>query len=159
MKTEITPLLIITKLEQYDYDGATALAVGPAARLLPAALSHERRAVVGAPALGRDDSLMAGMRRGPGARGRDDRPGGRLRSRLARWTMLGVALLFLGVVLVVPLVLVFATAFEKGWLAYATALRDPDAWAAVRLTLFVSVVTLPLNTMFGLAAGWSIGKL
>ena len=77
---------------------------------------------------------------------------------LVRWILTGAALLFLGVFLVVPLAAVFAQAFAKGVPAYLAALREPDAVAALRLTLLVAVVAVPLNLVFGLAAAWAIAK-
>ncbi len=77
--------------------------------------------------------------------------------RWVRWLLTAVALGFLGLFLVVPLVLVFTKAFAGGWAAYLEALRDPVALAAVRLTLLVAVLTVPVNLVFGLAA-WAIAK-
>src|SRR3989442_4387376 len=57
-----------------------------------------------------------------------------------------------------PLVAVFAQALEKGFGAYLTALREPDAWAAIRLTLLTAAIAVPLNLAFGLAASWAIAK-
>ncbi|HBL25400.1 MAG TPA: sulfate/thiosulfate ABC transporter permease CysW, partial [Acidobacteria bacterium] len=78
--------------------------------------------------------------------------------RWVRWLLTAVALGFLGLFLVVPLVLVFTKAFAGGWAAYLEALRDPVALAAVRLTLLVAVLTVPVNLVFGLAAAWAIAK-
>ncbi|MFN3649638.1 MAG: sulfate ABC transporter permease subunit CysW [Armatimonadota bacterium] len=70
----------------------------------------------------------------------------------------GVALAFLGVFLIVPLAAVFHQAFEKGLAAYLDALKEPTALAAIRLTLITSLVAVPLNLVFGLAASWAIAK-
>lgn len=77
---------------------------------------------------------------------------------LVRFGLIGVALLFLGLFLVAPLVAVFAQALEKGWAAYVAAIREPMALTALRLTLFVAVVSVPLNTVFGIAAAWSVAR-
>jgi len=69
-----------------------------------------------------------------------------------------VALGFLTVFLLVPLVAVFVEAFRKGVAVYLAALREPDALAAVRLTLLTAAVAVPLNLVFGLAAAWAIAK-
>ncbi len=61
---------------------------------------------------------------------------------------------FLALFLVVPLTVVFAQAFSKGWAVYLAAVRDPVALQAVRLTLLVAVIVVPINTIFGLAAAW-----
>jgi sulfate transport system permease protein len=77
---------------------------------------------------------------------------------LLRWTLIAVSLLFLGALLVAPLVTVFAVAMEKGWEAYGASLTDPDTLSAIRLTLITTLVVVPLNTLFGLAASWAIAK-
>jgi sulfate transport system permease protein len=75
-----------------------------------------------------------------------------------RRVLIGVAVLFLGLLLVTPLALVFAGAFSRGWRVYAQAISHPDALSAIRLTLLATAVAVPLNTLFGLAAAWGIGK-
>ena len=77
---------------------------------------------------------------------------------LVRWLLIGVALAFLGLFLVVPLVVVFVQAFAKGIGPYFEAQREPDALAAIRLTLLVAVIAVPVNTLFGVAASWAIAK-
>jgi sulfate transport system permease protein len=69
-----------------------------------------------------------------------------------------VALAFLGVFLVVPLVAVFAQALEKGWAAYVAALTEPMALSALKLTLLTAGIAVPLNLVFGIAAAWAIAK-
>ena len=75
-----------------------------------------------------------------------------------RWSLTGVALLFLGGFLVLPLAVVFINAFSKGWVAYLAALVEPDALAAIRLSLLVVGIAVPLNLAFGLSAAWAIAK-
>lgn len=75
-----------------------------------------------------------------------------------RWLLIAVALAFVGVVIVLPILTVITEAFRKGWDAYVAALRDPDALAALRLTVVTSLIAVPLNTVFGLAAAWAITK-
>jgi sulfate/thiosulfate transport system permease protein len=77
---------------------------------------------------------------------------------LVRGALLAVAVVFLAIFLVMPLVAVFAQALGKGLGAYLTALREPDAWAAIRLTLLTAAIAVPLNLAFGLAASWAIAK-
>jgi sulfate transport system permease protein len=77
---------------------------------------------------------------------------------VVRLVFIFATLLFLCLFLVVPLVIVFAQAFAGGWRAYMAAISDPDTLAAVRLTLTVAAIVVPLNTAFGLAAAWAIGK-
>jgi sulfate transport system permease protein len=75
-----------------------------------------------------------------------------------RWAITTVALAFVALFLVVPLVAVFAEAFSKGFDAYRSAIVEPDALAALRLTLLAAAIAVPLNVLFGLAAGWAVGK-
>jgi sulfate/thiosulfate transport system permease protein len=75
-----------------------------------------------------------------------------------RWLLIGVALLFLGVFLVVPLVAVFTYALQKGVGAYLAAIQEPESLSAIRLTLLAAAVAVPLNLVFGLAAAWLIAK-
>jgi sulfate transport system permease protein len=69
-----------------------------------------------------------------------------------------LALAFLALFLFVPLAAVFVQALEKGWGVYATALADSDALSAIRLTLVTALITVPLNTIFGVAAAWAIAR-
>ena len=75
-----------------------------------------------------------------------------------RWTLTGVALVFMFLFLVLPLAAVFTEALRKGWEAYWEALKEPDAWAAIRLTLITAAIAVPLNLVFGVAAAWAIAK-
>ncbi len=75
-----------------------------------------------------------------------------------RWLLVGTALVFLTFFLFVPLVLVFVKAFENGLDVYLAAVREPIALAAVRLTLLVAAIAVPINLLYGLAAAWAIGK-
>src|SRR4051812_1547584 len=77
---------------------------------------------------------------------------------LTRITLTAVVLAFLGLFLVLPLAAVFVEAFRKGLAAYFASLRDPDALAAIRLTLTVAAIAVPLNLVFGVAAAWAIAK-
>jgi sulfate/thiosulfate transport system permease protein len=78
--------------------------------------------------------------------------------RAVRWLLTGIALVFLALFLVVPLVAVFAQAFAKGVDYYFESLKDPDAWSAIKLTLITAAIAVPLNVVFGLAASWAIAK-
>jgi sulfate transport system permease protein len=75
-----------------------------------------------------------------------------------RVLLIVIALLFLGLVLVVPLAAVFSEALRKGMAAYGEALIDPDAIAAIKLTLLTAAIAVPLNLVFGVAAAWAIAK-
>ncbi len=77
---------------------------------------------------------------------------------LARFALLGVALGFLGLFLVLPLVAVFLQAVSAGVGAYVDALTDPVALAAIRLTLLTAAISVPVNAVFGVAAAWCIAK-
>jgi sulfate transport system permease protein len=75
-----------------------------------------------------------------------------------RRTLIGVTLVFMFLFLVLPLAAVFTEALRKGLDAYLEALRDPDAWSAIRLTFFTALVAVPLNLVFGVAAAWAVAK-
>jgi sulfate/thiosulfate transport system permease protein len=78
--------------------------------------------------------------------------------RLATWTLIAIAVVFLLLALVLPLVAVFAQAFARGWAAYLKTFDDPDALAAIRLTLTVAAIAVPVNVVFGVAAAWLVAK-
>jgi sulfate/thiosulfate transport system permease protein len=75
-----------------------------------------------------------------------------------RVVIIAIAITFLSVFVVLPLVVVFAQAFSKGASAYLAALSDPEALAAIRLTLLVASISVTLNLVFGLIAAWAIAK-
>ena len=75
-----------------------------------------------------------------------------------RFVMIAIAVVFLTVFVVLPLVVVFAQAFSKGIGAYFSALSDPEALSAIRLTLWVAAISVGLNLVFGLTAAWAIAK-
>jgi sulfate transport system permease protein len=86
------------------------------------------------------------------------RPGPPRRLRWGRAVLITVALSFLGAFLLLPLVVVFAQAFAKGAAAYVAGVTDPLAWAAIKLTVAVAAITVPLNVVFGIMAAWTIAK-
>jgi len=75
-----------------------------------------------------------------------------------QWTLIGCALVFLLLFLLLPLAAVFTEALRKGLEAYWAALQEPDAWSAIRLTLMTAAIAVPLNLVFGVAAAWAIAK-
>ncbi len=78
--------------------------------------------------------------------------------RLVRFILTGVALAFLALFLLLPLLVVFTTSLEKGIGAYLAAVSDPIALAAIHLTLVTAALAVPLNVLFGLAAAWAIAR-
>ncbi|WP_300621683.1 sulfate ABC transporter permease subunit CysW [Dokdonella sp.] len=87
------------------------------------------------------------------------RPSAALRDpRWLRWTLLSIALAFVALFLVLPLVAVFGYAFEKGWEVWLASVMDEEARAAIRLTLLVAAIAVPLNTLFGVAAAWLVTR-
>ena len=72
--------------------------------------------------------------------------------------VIGVGLLWLALVVLAPLGMVFAEAFRRGLDGFLQAFEETDAWAAVRLTLLVAVISVPLNARFGLAAAWCVTR-
>lgn len=100
---------------------------------------------------------MAGfITRKIGRKGLEGRAGSE--SAPVRWVLTGTALLFLGLFLFVPFLAVFIEAFKKGLPYYIDSIRQPDALAAMKLTLLVTVIAVPLNALFGIAASWAIAK-
>ena len=77
---------------------------------------------------------------------------------LARVVIIGLTMLFLTVFVVLPLVIVFAQALTHGVVAYLAALAEPEALAAIKLTLAVAAISVGLNLVFGLIAAWAIAK-
>ncbi|QDM18454.1 sulfate ABC transporter permease subunit CysW [Tardiphaga sp. vice352] len=75
-----------------------------------------------------------------------------------RWIIIALAIAFLVVFVVLPLVLVFSQAFSRGIGAYFQALSDPEAWSAIRLTLIVAAISVGINLVFGVMAAWAIAK-
>ena len=75
-----------------------------------------------------------------------------------RYTLITLALGFVALFLVLPLAAVFTEALRKGFVAYWDALKEPDAWTAIRLTLLTAAIAVPLNLVFGVAAAWAIAK-
>lgn len=87
----------------------------------------------------------------PAARGMSE-------SKLVRRILIGVALLFLTLFLLLPLIMVFVEALRKGFGVYFENLVEPDALSAIKLTLLVAVIAVPLNAAIGLSAAWAISK-
>src|SRR3546814_11660827 len=79
-------------------------------------------------------------------------------SGAARFALIALARGFLALFLLLPLVAVFAEALAKGFGAYAAAIAEPDALAAIQLTLLVAAIAVPLNIVFGIAAAWALAK-
>jgi sulfate transport system permease protein len=77
---------------------------------------------------------------------------------MARRFLIGCALLFMTLFLFIPLLTVFAEALAKGVGVYLAAITEPSAQSAIRLTLLVAAVSVPLNLVFGVAAAWAIAK-
>ena len=75
-----------------------------------------------------------------------------------RVLLIALALAFFGIFLLMPLAVVFTEAMKKGWAAYAAGIASPDAISAIKLTLLVAGIAVPLNLIFGVAAAWAIAK-
>ena len=83
---------------------------------------------------------------------------GTTESPWVRWVLIGLALVFMFLFLVLPLAAVATEALRKGVGAYLEALKEPDAWSAIRLTLITAAIAVPMNLVFGVAAAWAIAK-
>jgi len=77
---------------------------------------------------------------------------------LVRWTLITIAIAFLTIFVVLPLVVVFTEAFSRGIGAYMSALSEPEALLAIKLTLTVAAISVGLNLVFGVIAAWAIAK-
>ena len=77
---------------------------------------------------------------------------------MARGLFISLAFAFMLTFLLLPLINVFTQALAKGWGPYARTWADADTWAAVRLTLLVAAISVPLNLVFGVAAAWAVAK-
>jgi sulfate transport system permease protein len=78
--------------------------------------------------------------------------------KFARWTFIGISVVFLSMLLIAPLVTVLTGALSKGFAAYSGSFLDEDTLAAIRLTLTIAAIVVPMNTVFGIAAAWAIAK-
>lgn len=85
-------------------------------------------------------------------------PPHRDRQRRLQFALISLAIGFLGLFLVLPLAAVLTEALRKGTQAYWVALTEPDAYAAIRLTVLTAAICVPLNLVFGIAAAWAIAK-
>ena len=74
----------------------------------------------------------------------------------ARWALILAAMGVVIIMLVLPLVVIFAGALSEGWVAYRSAIVDPETWEAIKLTLLTAGIAVPLNTLFGIAAAWLV---
>ena len=79
-------------------------------------------------------------------------------SRATRAALIGIAVSFLGLFVVLPLVAVFVGALRTGFRIYLSSLRDPDALSALRLSMRVALIVVPLNLVLGVAAAWAVAK-
>lgn len=75
-----------------------------------------------------------------------------------RWLLIAVALIFMGLFLVVPLIAVFSEAFSEGIGLFLQAVKEPDTLSAIKLTLLTAAISVPANVVFGVAAAWAIAK-
>ena len=79
-------------------------------------------------------------------------------SRLVKYILIGSAVAFLMIMLVVPLITIFAEAFRKGYEAYFQSFTDEYVLEAIKLTFITAAIAVPLNLVFGVAASWAIAK-
>ncbi len=86
------------------------------------------------------------------------RRGPRPEMHWGRLVLIGVALAFLAAFVLLPLLVVFAQAFSKGVGVYLAAVSEPTAWSAIKLTLTVAAIAVPMNLLFGVVSAWAITK-
>ncbi|MBE9123263.1 sulfate ABC transporter permease subunit CysW [Tychonema sp. LEGE 07199] len=88
-------------------------------------------------------------------------PGGSARKNEKTWvkpTLIGIAIVYLGLILFIPALNVFYQAFKKGVDPFLSNLTSPDFLSAAQLTLLITLIVVPVNTVFGLCAAWVIGR-
>ncbi len=147
-RTEIAPLLIVTKLEQYDTAGATAIALVLLVTsfvlvfTINALQRWTRRRAGASTVIGRGFRLAPALADAPAL----------------RRGLVAAALLFLALFLLAPLAAVFVQALAKGPAAYLAAITRPAALSAIRLTLLTAAIAVPLHLVFGVAAAWLVAK-
>lgn len=79
-------------------------------------------------------------------------------SRLFKVILIAIAVIFLTLMLVIPLISVFFEAFRRGWDLYIASLTEPDALAAIKLTLLTAAIVVPINVVFGVAMAWLLTR-
>ncbi|NKZ31045.1 sulfate ABC transporter permease subunit CysW [Ureibacillus thermosphaericus] len=79
-------------------------------------------------------------------------------SATVKWSLITISFLYISLFLILPLISIFVTAFEKGWETYVASIVHPDALAAIKLTITVALIVVPLNAIFGIVAAWLITK-
>lgn len=72
-------------------------------------------------------------------------------SAIVKWLLITISFLYISLFLILPLISIFVTAFEKGWETYIASIVHPDALAAIKLTITVALIVVPLNAIFGIA--------
>ncbi|WML52741.1 sulfate ABC transporter permease subunit CysW [Neobacillus sp. PS3-12] len=77
---------------------------------------------------------------------------------IRKWLLIGIALTFLALFILLPLLAVFSQALSKGVKLYFLAITEPEALAAIKLTLITAAIAVPVNTIFGVLAAWAITK-
>ena len=109
--------------------------------------------------------MVAQARRALSVPGDTAQPAAATRVRLAtsetplvRWSLIATGVLFIALILVLPLISVFMEALRGGFSQFFQTVYSKDTWQAVRLTLLVAAIAVPLNVVFGLAAAWAIAK-
>jgi sulfate/thiosulfate transport system permease protein len=89
---------------------------------------------------------------------RQKQPAGTSDPKWVQWLLITIALAFLGLFLFLPLITVFIQAFAKGVNVYLEAITNPEALSAIKLTVLVALIAVPLNAIFGIASAWAITK-
>src|SRR5712692_10617138 len=79
-------------------------------------------------------------------------------SPIVRLALISIALVFMGLFVFIPVIAVFAQALSGGIGAYFAAIVDPEARAAIRLTVMTAAIAVPLNVGFGISASWAIAR-
>ena len=146
--TEITPLIIMSELQEFDYPSATAIAL---VMLIAAFLILFINNLIQA----RNTKILNGNRQ---EAERKEKMNQNKQSGFVKWLLITISVLFLFVMLVLPLLVVITQAFKSGVAAYLKAVTDKYTVRALLLTLEATLTAVVVNTIFGLFAAWTITK-
>ena len=140
----------------YDDDAGQRAMAAAALYAVPGAAARRRvrSRAFGTPAMADAAAFTSAPRRAAAAA----LPLGLDRAALVARLLIGVVVALLAVILFAPLIAVFAEALAEGVGAAVASLDEPDARSAIRLTLLVAAIAVPLNAVFGIAAAWAIAK-
>ena len=151
-KTQIAPLLIMSKLEQYKYSDATAIA------LVLLIISFALMFIINSIQLRMQKFSEASTDTGVTSIQKVVAPQKNDSSRMVKYILIGISIVFLVIMLILPLAVVIVNSLREGWNAYLTAVIDEYTIKALKLTLIATVTAVAVNTVFGIVASFLLSK-